>query len=70
MARLFFFPSTVPESITVNQSRIHRLVAKYYREPDGKEPVDDFIEQQKASVRLAIDRQIDRIILSMKTIHT
>ncbi len=51
----------MPETITVSQGRIHRLVAKYYRQPDGKEPVDDFIEQQKTPVRLAIDRQIDRI---------
>ena len=38
-----------------------RLVAKFYRAQDGTEPVNEFIKEQKAPVRLAIDRQIDRI---------
>jgi len=36
-------------------------MAKFYRDPDGLEPVNEFIQQQKAVIRLAIDRQIDRI---------
>ena len=40
-----------------------RLIAKFYRAPDGAEPVNEFIEGQRATVRLAIDRQIDRINL-------
>jgi phage-related protein len=38
-----------------------RLIAKFYRAPDGTEPVNDFIKRQSPSVRLAIYRQIDRI---------
>jgi phage-related protein len=40
---------------------MRRLIAKYYRQLDRAEPVNDFIEQQIAPVQLAIDRQIDRI---------
>jgi phage-related protein len=39
----------------------HRLIAKFYRAPDGSEPVAEFINRQTAEVALAIDRQIDRI---------
>ena len=38
-----------------------RLIAKFYRLPDGTEPVNDFINREKPPVQLAIDRQIDRI---------
>jgi phage-related protein len=40
---------------------MRRLIAKFYRGPDGAEPVNQFIERQNPTVRLAIDRQIDRI---------
>lgn len=43
------------------QSPARRLIAKFYRAPDGTEPVNEFIEKQKHAVQLAIDRQIDRI---------
>ncbi|HEY9086120.1 MAG TPA: type II toxin-antitoxin system RelE/ParE family toxin [Candidatus Tyrphobacter sp.] len=36
-----------------------RFAARYYRAPDGAEPVNDFIEKQKAAVQLAIDRKIE-----------
>src|ERR1700686_1959936 len=45
----------------MSRTPVRRLIAKFYRSPNGLEPVNDFIEQQKAAVRLAIDRQIDRI---------
>ncbi len=38
-----------------------RLVAKFYRDVDGSEPVDEFIENLQVAHQLAIDRQIDRI---------
>lgn len=41
----------------------HRLMAKFYRGPDGIEPLNEFIQQQKSVIQLAIDRQIDRINL-------
>lgn len=40
-----------------------RLVAKFYRTSDGTEPVDDFIQNRKPAVQLAIDRQIERMNL-------
>jgi phage-related protein len=43
------------------QSLARRLIVKFYRASDGTEPVNDFIERQKHTVQLAIDRQIDRI---------
>jgi phage-related protein len=44
-----------------------RLIAKFYRDHDGSQPVDDFIAKQKVAVQLAIDRQIDRINLLDET---
>ena len=43
------------------KSSPRRLIAKFYRLPDGTEPVNEFINRQKPAVQLAIDRQIDRI---------
>ncbi|MHB8147779.1 MAG: type II toxin-antitoxin system RelE/ParE family toxin [Vulcanimicrobiaceae bacterium] len=40
-----------------------RLIAKFYRSPDGTQPVDDYIDRQGPAVQLAIDRQIERINL-------
>ena len=34
--------------------------AVYYREPDGSEPVDEFIDQLDARKQAALDLQIDR----------
>jgi len=46
------------------------LIARFYRQSDGVEPVNVFIERQKAVVQLAIDRQIDRVnALDEKTPH-
>lgn len=39
----------------------YNLMARYYRLPDGTEPVDAFIGTLNMEVQLAIDRQIDRI---------
>lgn len=36
-------------------------MAKFYRDPVGTEPVNEFIKRQTITVQLAIDRQIDRI---------
>ena len=35
--------------------------AVYYREPDGSEPVNEFIDQLDARKQAALDLQIDRI---------
>jgi phage-related protein len=45
----------------VSKSSPRRLVAKVYRATDGSEPVNDFIDNEKSAVKLALDRQIDRI---------
>lgn len=34
------------------------LIAKFYRDTAGSEPVDAFIQNQEPAVRLAIDRQL------------
>lgn len=39
------------------------LRAVYYREPDGSEPVDAFIEQLDIKRQVALDNQIDRLNL-------
>lgn len=39
------------------------LIAKFYREPDGTQPVDEYIEQQPPAAKLALDRQIERVNL-------
>jgi phage-related protein len=38
-----------------------RLIAKFYRGADGRQPVEDYILQQRPAVRLSINRQIDRV---------
>lgn len=38
-----------------------RMKAVYYRDRNGVEPVDDFIEQLPAQVQAAVDLQIDRL---------
>jgi phage-related protein len=38
-----------------------RIIAKLYRAVDGSEPVNDFIENEKLAVQVALDHQIDRI---------
>ncbi|MGC2634200.1 MAG: type II toxin-antitoxin system RelE/ParE family toxin [Candidatus Cybelea sp.] len=40
-----------------------RLLAKFYRAADGAEPVNEYIDNQKPAVQLAIDRQIERVNL-------
>jgi phage-related protein len=47
----------------VPRPSLRRLVAKFYRASDGTEPVNEFIDEQKPAVQLAIDRQVDRINL-------
>jgi phage-related protein len=37
------------------------LIAKFYRKPDGTQPVDEYIERQPPAAKLALDRQIERI---------
>lgn len=39
------------------------LIAKFYRAADGTQPVDDYISQLQPAVRVALDRQIERINL-------
>lgn len=39
------------------------LIAKFYRRPDGTQPVDEYIEQQQPATQLALDRQIERVNL-------
>lgn len=38
-----------------------RLRAVYYRAPDGREPVSDFIDALPVKQQVALDNQIDRI---------
>ncbi|HMH47472.1 MAG TPA: type II toxin-antitoxin system RelE/ParE family toxin [Solirubrobacteraceae bacterium] len=38
-----------------------RTQAVYYREPDGSEPVDEFIDQLEERKQAALDLQIDRL---------
>jgi phage-related protein len=45
----------------VAQPLASRLIAKFYRDPDGIEPVNEFIKGQTIAAQLALDRQIDRI---------
>ena len=45
------------------QSTPRSLIAKFYRKPDGTQPVDEYIEQQQPAVQLALDRQIERMNL-------
>jgi hypothetical protein len=35
----------------------------YYRAPDGSEPVNDFIDRLSVKRQVALDNQIDRVLL-------
>jgi phage-related protein len=37
------------------------LIAKFYRAPDGDQPVDDFIERLPAEIQVIVDAQIARV---------
>jgi phage-related protein len=42
-------------------SEPRNLIAKFYRAPDGSQPVDDFIEGLPVEVQVIVDAQIARI---------
>jgi phage-related protein len=55
------FRSSSAERGVKRASEPRNLVAKFYRAPDGSQPVDAFIEGLPAEVQVIVDAQITRI---------